>query len=78
MSLGIALYFGKTLKDRLNYVRKVLNKVSEGDLTSRVEKRSKCEIGEVNDAISVTIDKLEKRFIRYQTEQQAYLETYQL
>lgn len=60
VSLGIALYFGKTLKDRLNYVRKVLNKVSEGDLTSRVEKRSKCEIGEVNDAISVTIDKLEK------------------
>ncbi|WP_338518183.1 methyl-accepting chemotaxis protein [Alteromonas gracilis] len=60
ISLGIALYFGKTLKNRLNHVRVVLSKVSEGDLTSRVEKRSKCEIGEVNDSISITIAKLEK------------------
>ena len=59
-SLGIALYFGKTLKDRLNYVRTVLAKFSEGDLTSRVEKRSKCEIGEVNDSIAVTLSKIEK------------------
>jgi methyl-accepting chemotaxis protein len=48
------------LKDRLNYVRTVLAKFSEGDLTSRVEKRSKCEIGEVNDSIAVTLSKIEK------------------
>lgn len=59
-SLGIALYFGKTLKNRLNYVRVVLAKFSEGDLTSQVEKRSKCEIGEVNDSIAVTLSNVEK------------------
>lgn len=59
-SVGVALFFGRTLIKKLNYVRFILGRVRDGDLTEKVDTSSRCEIGEVNLSISETMANIAK------------------